>query len=352
VTELYIGAPQGAKSSTSYDGSVLGFGATLVLVSHDGDVLACNPILQFEPDRCVVVESARGEIFELALPLTQLGALEAANIVLAKTLVADVLLPDAGPMAFQVPDISDVEVFVDVVDPVGDDFGPGSYTYPTDAVFGPGSFDLVAFRAGTEGDDVVFTFEVAAPIGNPWGSPNGLSVQTFDVYVDTDPGEGTGNRQLLDGRNASLDETLGWEYGLTVEGWQPALYVVSSDGSIEQTEPSMSVAVFGDQGKVVVRLPRSLFREGDLTSWGYAVAILSQEGFPSPGVRRVRDINPRAEQWRGGGAPDDINHTRIYDFIGPGGSEAMLASYPSVTSGSIDDLEPDDFAHIPVVGTS
>jgi carbohydrate-binding DOMON domain-containing protein len=241
---------------------------------------------------------------------------------------------------------------VDVVDPVGDDFGPGSYTYPTDAVFGPGSFDLVAFRAGTEGDDVVFTFEVAAPIGNPWGSPNGLSVQTFDVYVDTDPGEGTGNRQLLDGRNASLDETLGWEYGLTVEGWQPALYVVSSDGSIEQTEPSMSVAVFGDQGKVVVRLPRSLFREGDLTSWGYAVAILSQEGFPSPGVRRVRDINPRAEQWRGGGAPDDINHTRIYDFIGPGGSEAMLASYPSVTSGSIDDLEPDDFAHIPVVGTS
>jgi alpha-amylase/alpha-mannosidase (GH57 family) len=352
VTELYIGAPQGAKSSTSYDGSVLGFGATLVLVSHDGDVLACNPILQFEPDRCVVVESARGEIFELALPLTQLGALEAGNIVLAKTLVADVLLPDAGPMAFQVPDISDVEVFVDVVDPVGDDFGPGSYTYPTDAVFGPGSFDLVAFRAGTEGDDVVFTFEVAAPIGNPWGSPNGLSVQTFDVYVDTDPGEGTGNRQLLDGRNASLDETLGWEYGLTVEGWQPALYVVSSDGSIEQTEPSMSVAVFGDQGKVVVRLPRSLFREGDLTSWGYAVAILSQEGFPSPGVRRVRDINPRAEQWRGGGAPDDINHTRIYDFIGPGGSEAMLASYPSVTSGSIDDLEPDDFAHIPVVGTS
>jgi hypothetical protein len=327
---------------------VLGFGATHVIVAtHDGARL-CNPLLDYEPDRCDPLPTGEGGTLEVAIPLDSLGALQAGNVILAKAQAADELLPEAGPLAFQVPDISDVQVFLDVEDPVGDDFGPGAYTYPTDAVFGEGSYDLTRFQAGTEGDDVVFAFEVAAPIANPWGSPSGLSIQTFDLYVDTDPGDGTGERLLIDGRNAALTGSFGWEYGLTVEGWQPALYVVS-DGSIEETEPSMSVAVFGDQGKVVVRVARSLFGEGEPSEWSYAVAVLSQEGFPSPGVRRVRDVNPTAEQWSGGGAPDDINHTRIYDVMGPGGSEAALGTYVGVTSGSIDDLGPDDFGQIPMV---
>ncbi len=111
----------------------------------------------------------------------------------------------------------------------------------------------------------------------------------------------------------------------------------------------MSIAVFGDQGKVVVRIPRAVFGEGDPASWSYAVALLSQEGYPSTGVRRVRDIDVTAQQWRGGGAPDDLNHTRIYDVIAPDGGEALLADYPSATSGSIDDLGPDDFGQIPLV---
>ena len=32
-------------------------------------------------------------------------------------------------------------------DPAGDDNGPGNYVYPTDAVYSPGSFDLVEFKA-------------------------------------------------------------------------------------------------------------------------------------------------------------------------------------------------------------
>ncbi|MEA1903399.1 MAG: glucodextranase DOMON-like domain-containing protein [Actinomycetota bacterium] len=348
--ELYIGAPQGSKTSTSYEGSVLGFGATHVLVAGADGALLCNPILDFDPSRCLDLDAAAGETLEIAVPLAELGALEGGNIVLAKALIDESLLPETGPLGFQVPDISDVEVFLDVEDPIGDDHGPGTYVYPSDGVFAAGSYDLTRFQAGTEGDEVVFTFEVVSPIGNPWGSPSGLSVQTFDVYIDTDPGTGTGARLLLPGRNAALADGSGWEYGVTIEGWQSAVFVASADGSTEETEPTISIAVFGDQGKVVVRVPKAIFGDGDTASWSYAVVVLSQEGFPSPGVRRVRDINVTAEQWRGGGAPDDINHTRIYDVIAPGGGEALLADYPAVTSGSIDDLDPDDFGQIPMVG--
>ena len=44
------------------------------------------------------------------------------------------------------------------------DHGPGSYVYPTDGVFTAGSYDLTRFEAGTEDDDVVFTFEVGTTI--------------------------------------------------------------------------------------------------------------------------------------------------------------------------------------------
>ena len=76
---------------------------------------------------------------------------------------------------------------------------------------------------------------------------------------------------------------------------------------------------------------------------------MSQEGFPSPGVRRVRDINPAAEQWKGGGAPDDANHTRIYDVLHPeaGVQEELLSSYESADS--LEGLTADDYPQVPIV---
>jgi hypothetical protein len=36
-------------------------------------------------------------------------------------------------------------------DPVGDDNGPGTYTYPTDAVYKRGSFDLTELKVKSQG---------------------------------------------------------------------------------------------------------------------------------------------------------------------------------------------------------
>ena len=39
-----------------------------------------------------------------------------------------------------------------VTDPAGDDKGPGSYTYPTDGAFNPGSLDLTGLEVYRDGD--------------------------------------------------------------------------------------------------------------------------------------------------------------------------------------------------------
>ena len=338
---VYLGAPTGAKEGlvdVAGGGSIpLGFGWTHRLVGCD--------LLSVESESveipCVVVE---GDL-EAAIPLELLGPLQPGDRVLAKV-ESGLLSPSAGPMAFQVPDISNVAVFMEVADPVGDDHGPGTYTYPSDAVFTSGSYDLEGFSVGTEGEQLVVTFDVVAPVLNPWGSPRNLSIQTFDLYIDTDPGASTGSRRLIDGRNAALAEGSGWEYGITVEGWEPAIYLATGDGAVEETRPSFDVVVFGNEGRVVVRIPLSLLGSGDPTGWGYAAMVMSQEGFPSTGVRRVRDVESTGQQWRLGGGPNDANHTRIIDLIWPepGQQESLLSDYPP--AGSLEGLTPDEFPQL------
>lgn len=262
------------------------------------------------------------------------------------------MAPADGTGVMVAPDISDVATAFEAVDPEGDDHGPGSYTYPTDTVFGPGSYDLTAFSVGESGDDLVFTFAVLGPIVNAWDSPNGLSIQTFDVYVDTDPSTSNGAQRFLPGRNAAWKSGSGWDRALTVEGWYPALYVAEADGTITETEPTFKVLIFGDKGRAVARIPKELFGDGDPATWSYAVAVMSQEGYPSTGVRRIRDVETSPEQWRIGGGDESINGTRILDLLAiePGEQEAMLSDYPPVSAGTVDDLGDDDFAQIaPVV---
>jgi hypothetical protein len=109
------------------------------------------------------------------------------------------------------------------------------------------------------------------------------------------------------------------------------------------------------QQAATLRVPLALFGEGaDPTAWGYAAAVLSQEGFPSAGVRRVRDVQPTAEQWRIGGGPDDVNHTRIMDLVWPAGASPdqaeILSAYPS-SQDPVGSLAPDNFAQVPLLRT-
>ena len=156
---------------------------------------------------------------------------------------------------------------------------------------------------------------------------------------------------MIDGRNASLAPENGWEYGITIEGWDPAIYVATSDGTIEETKPTFDIITFGDKGKVVVRVPQALL-SGDPETWGITVVVLSQEGFPSAGVRRVRDVDSSAQQWRIGGGTGNANGTRILDVLWPveGEAEQLLSDYPPATA--LTGLSADDFGFVSLVTRS
>jgi hypothetical protein len=97
---------------------------------------------------------------------------------------------------------------------------------------------------------------------------------------------------------------------------------------------------------------RGLFGDGDRAGWKYAVAVMSQEGFPSSGVRRIRDVETNVGQWRIGGGDGSINGSRIMDLLVPdaGLQESMLTDYVPISTGSFDDLSDDDFAQITPIG--
>jgi alpha-amylase/alpha-mannosidase (GH57 family) len=302
-------------------------------------------------------DGAAGDGFiEMQIPLERLGELSAGDeIRLVSVLPVNVLpggdlLPSEGPVQIILPDLGSGELVFEVQDPEGDDFGPGTYTYPTDPVFEPQVFDLKSFSVLYDEDFMIFKLAFYGPIPNPWGSGRNLSLQTVDVYVDLDPGGGTGLRMLLPGRNAALSSGNGWDVAIWAEGWEPA--VLSADeetGQPRSVNVDFRILVDPALQTITIRVPRQVFGEGDPQDWGYAAVVLSQDGFPSTGVWRVRDVHTQAEQWRFGGAPDDNNHTRIIDMIWPAGASPdqtdMLGSYIS-SNAALQDLGPDDFPQI------
>ena len=105
--------------------------------------------------------------------------------------------------------------------------------------------------------------------------------------------------------------------------------------------------------QVTLRIPVSVFGDNfDPAKAGYAAVVLSQDGYPAAGVWRVRDIETSNSQWKLGGAPADVNHTRIIDFVQAAGAkptqEEALSHYPAA-AGDIGQLTPDDFAIIPLL---
>jgi carbohydrate-binding DOMON domain-containing protein len=169
-------------------------------------------------------------------------------------------------------------------------------------------------------------------------------VQTFDIYIDVD-GDGQGGKNFLPGRNLALQDDFTWDYAITVEGWDPGIFI-PGDAGPEKIASSSDFLILTDpsQQRVTIRIPTSILGDNP-EGWEYAAMVLSQEGYPSGGVMRVRDVNPIAEQWRFGGGPADTNHTRVIDLVWPeaGVQESWLGTYqPSQAPQS--DLTEMDFA--------
>jgi len=293
-----------------------------------------------------------GNIIEISIPLTIFGEIETGDMVQFIVMnEKNERIPLEGPGQIVIPDLGLSTLLFEVNDPEGDDFGPGTYTYPTDSVFVGKAFDLKAFKVSYDDDNLIFKVDLFGPIPNSWSSPNNLSIQTIDIYIDFDPGSSTGARKLLPGRNLSLSSTDGWDNAIWIEGWTPQILVPdpSSNEPKQVTDANFKLVVDPGGRSVTIRIPKSQFSQLDFEKWGFAVVILGQEGYPAAGVWRVRDVETQSAQWRFGGAPTDLNHTRVIDIIWPADSDPtqvnMLSNYPP-SNLNADQLTADDYGII------
>jgi len=259
------------------------------------------------------------------------------NMVEVEGTTAKGLLPAAGPMSLRIPELTLGRSLVVLKDSVGDDRGPGTYTYPLDPVFNPGVFDLVEFEVLEAEEEIVFRVQLEGDIENPWNSPVGISVQTIDIYIDTDNVPTSGRTEALDGRNVVFSPESAWEYAVWVEGWHQALF--TADGEETGIRPGVSVDEISNS--VIIRVPKSVIGIPE-PGWGFQVFLLGQEGFPSPGYLRVREVEKEAAQWRfGGGTGTDYDPGAI-DMLVPKGEcqFTILGTY---------DPEAEEYAVVPMI---
>jgi len=296
--------------------------------------------------------SSSGNELYLKIPLGELGSLSFGDKIKFRfysDIFNDFIEP-SRPLALFVPEVSNVELFLDITDPIKDDHGEGTYTYPVDGVFIPGSYDFEGFSAGIADGSLIMNFDILSAVKNPWGSPRSLSVQTIDVYIDKDFGSNTGVKQLGNYRFAKMPDESGWEYHIVIEGWEPQIWKSLPGGESELVTNQFDIVVVPDKGVIVVKIDiENQLGGGNPEEWHYGIIMMSQDGY-GPNGSRIREINSSAEQYRGGGAPNVVNHPNIFDVIFPEGGvqEEYLSSYGDY-EGSVDDIPTELLASIPLV---
>jgi carbohydrate-binding DOMON domain-containing protein len=207
------------------------------------------------------------------------------------------------------------------LDPTGDDFGPGTYKYPTDAVYKRGSFDLRKVEIQTRGSTVEFRVTLGQRIEDPWNSRewptrgNGFSLQMVQIYLDTTIGAGF--RSTLPGINAAFGKQDAWD----------KVVVISPQGAarlraeIRQKAGAMKKAVVVPtrvrvRGKTLIAtVKKSDLGGAPAKHWGVQAVMQSNEGFPKGNDLLSRRVNEYPGKHRFGGGSDYTCDPHIIDIL-------------------------------------
>src|SRR5690625_4968470 len=200
-----------------------------------------------------------------------------------------------------------------LTDPEGDDNGPGSYTYPTNSVFNPGSLDLTGFDVYEDGDVVRLVVSTAGSINNPWGG-DGMSTQRVNIYLRD--GDSTETTELLPGTNMSAAGA--WKYVVVADGRAESGIFAPGPGNISDVTLNVD-----PDGQIIATAPADVFEGVDLREVGYQVSMFSNDD-EADSVGNVRPIHSAecaagegCESWigefRGGGGAGEHMDEAPYD---------------------------------------
>lgn len=167
-------------------------------------------------------------------------------------------------------------------DPRNDDDGPGSYIYPSDTEFRPGSFDLRQLEVVREGDTVVFRVTMDAQFQRPPVAKrtnaseipleNDIYVQNIDIYIDTNPAEGAGRTDTVPGRHVTIDSDGAWDVAviMTPLPFQVKSIIEDWPGA-KQTRVPNNLRALGP--RIEARIPVLDLGGPPEPHWGYQVMV-------------------------------------------------------------------------------
>ena len=213
-------------------------------------------------------------------------------------------------------------------DPVGDDNGPGTYTYPTNPAFSPfsGIFDLTKFRVLHDSDNVYFEITLAR-IANTWNAPEGFSHQLVNIYVDTTPNAGRVDT-LRDGPFVLFSSRHAWDVNIKIMGWGGTrVYFASDDNTASGVYDGVFAEALPDGKTIRAAAPKKVVGEPS-DVWKYYVLVASQDGY---GPDNHRPVMAAAGAWVFGGGSDlDVN-PNVIDILapesGPASQQNQLGSW-------------------------
>jgi len=201
-------------------------------------------------------------------------------------------------------------------DPTGDDKGPGKYTYPTDPVYKPGSFDITGLKFTVKGDKADVAVSVNSNLEDPWGMKVGFAVQMIFVFIQTDDAAGRTTKGLP-GLNIQFGPEDGWNRCIILSP-QPSARV---RGEVEIKAPGTEKMIVvpslvrGSVRTISATVAMKDIGTGDPTKWGYQVIMQSNEGFPAKTDLLTRKVNEYEGQHRFGGGNDGDCDPHVMDVL-------------------------------------
>jgi glucan 1,4-alpha-glucosidase len=205
---------------------------------------------------------------------------------------------------------------LDVIDPSGDDNGPGTYQYPTASDFHAGAFDLTRFQVLSDG---TFTY-LRATLRNldpTFGQTDGA--QLLDVYVHVPGAASTSTQAPFASRNYTIAPAGAWSQRVEVQGFVPPVWVNASGGSVG------TASVLAEQADrtITIALPEAQFGTPG-SGWGFSVVLTGQDGF-SPD--QARAFSPTAQPF-------------AFGVCAPGGTAAICKADPGTVPKAVDVITP------------
>jgi carbohydrate-binding DOMON domain-containing protein len=234
-------------------------------------------------------------------------------------------------------------------DPKGDDFGPGSYTYPTDPVYMPGSFDLLGMQVEDKGSTIEFTVNLGAKIEDPWDSKswdgNGFSLQMIFIFIDTDHKKGSGFCKGLPGLNIGFVEDSCFEKVVIISPQPKSRLLSEINAKAKEFKNAIIIPKkTKPAGKSLsATIEKSALGSGSIKSYGYQAVVQSNEGYPDKNDLLTRKVNEMRGQHRFGGGSDFNCDPHVIDILvdSAEGTEAEKTKQKEILKFSCNSSNPD-----------